>query len=63
MQTLKPISEWLKELPEPYRTQAIANCKNPNSTVISKDIALIRAFSFVYSPEGYDYWFNFLKSL
>lgn len=54
----KTILEWFDELDEPYRSQAIANTKtemlrNKDLTLIG---ALLGAFSWSESNEGFDYW-------
>lgn len=55
---------WLNQLPEPYRSQALANY-NPAffaretgglDKVGSKENALLFAFSWDNSPEEFDYW-------
>jgi len=59
----KTIKEWLYELPEPYKTQALTNSDN-NSTLESSNKynsfgeALGAAFSFSYAPEGPHFWIN-----
>lgn len=53
------IKEWLSgEFGEPYQTQALANLKpeNENIKVPSLHRALLDAFSWETSPEGFDYW-------
>lgn len=57
----KLIKEWLEELPEPYRTQALeiyhtqwSDTENPSTE--SLDQALITAFVWEMTPQGYEYW-------
>jgi hypothetical protein len=56
----KTTRQWLKDLPEPYRDQALENeNKNGNNTNEKCDSlpdALIKAFSWPESKEGYIYW-------
>lgn len=60
--TGKTAREWLEELPEPYRSQAIANAENPECELDSEDIAssLFRGLGFAFkwnkTPEGDSYW-------
>ena len=58
---MKPILEWYEELPEPIRSQAIANYdpKFCNSLrVESQSVAIARGFNWDKSPQGFDYWNN-----
>lgn len=49
--------EWLQELPEPYRSQAIKNCKRlDGDTGFSVVDALAGAFNWDDSPQGHEYW-------
>lgn len=58
----KTIEEWLNELEEPYRTQAIENTKRLAGTerlyepADNITDALMSAFIWETSPEGYEYW-------
>ena len=55
----KKISEWLKELPMPYREMALynyANGKIRDVLVNSMSSALSFAFDWRQSPEGHEYW-------
>ena len=64
---MKTCMEWLETLPEPYRSQAIENCKREdeqseygytgNRPAEDMYTALIRSFLFEETPEGEDYWF------
>lgn len=64
-QKAKVIKDWLMEMNEPYRSQALKNTKNEST--IKHDTfhsALQSAFIWSNSPEGYDYWkriFNVTK--
>ncbi len=64
---MKTIREHLNDLPEPYRTEALANNKNQSSwdKVKEDDIseALLGAFNWLDTPQGYDYWSNFYETL
>ena len=64
---MKTISEYLDELPEPFKSKAIKNYTDFQSTLkthgikephtaTSKHGALSCAFSWIKSPEGFDYW-------
>ena len=58
----KTIKEWLSELPEPYRTKAIENCKaSERVRPSSLKEALCGAFSWLDTPQGYDYWAEVYK--
>ncbi len=63
MKTEKTIREWLNELPEPYRTQALANENNDikiegtfNDLVDKQSEAVLWGFEWGVSPEGDNYW-------
>lgn len=55
---MKTIREWLEELPEPYRSQAFRNtpCINTDLYAPSLKYAIVRAFVWHKSPEGFEYW-------
>ena len=58
---MKTIKEWLEELPEPYKTQALTNMKNfalyaGEYEVTSLDKAIEWAFYWGQTPEGLSYW-------
>lgn len=61
--------EWLEDLPEPYRSQALANAKNrniryqPNEKAGSLTAALIFAFHYSMAPEGWEYWEEVVRKL
>lgn len=61
----KPIREWLNELPEPWRTQAIGNSSltSLGRSETSLQFAVLTAFSWIDSSEGFSYWFNFSETL
>lgn len=52
--------EWLQELDEPYRTQAINNCDDDwldNTTDCDTLFsAITNGFIWTDTPEGWDYW-------
>jgi len=65
---MKTIREWLEDLPEPYRGQALANAKDAGtieeSGYYSLSVALISAFDWEDSSagDGYAYWEVIAKS-
>lgn len=59
---MKPIREWLNELPEPYRSQAMENYMNASNRKVAST-ALADAFFWDQTPEGYDYWHDLYNSL
>ena len=62
---MKTIREWLEELPEPYRTQAIDNTSESDLMIEEESLAdaVIGAFSWNESPEGEIYWGDFHDTL
>ena len=54
---MKTIKQWISELPEPYRSQALKNTTKKIQIVPVKDIkdALVSAFIWSYSKQGHDY--------
>lgn len=62
---MKTIREWLEELPEPYRTQALENTAEERKQVIKKDLdsALWCAFDWIWAKEGCRYWSNLHKKI
>lgn len=61
----KTIEQWLNELESPYREQALENtAKSKLQDKHSRKLhALIDAFSWVESPQGYKYWSDLFISL
>ena len=70
---MKTIREWLEELPEPYRTQAIDNAENPECFGVLQSgcdgrlentglSALRVAFQWHRTNEGIRYWSNVAKT-
>jgi hypothetical protein len=57
---MKPILEWYKDLPEPIRSQAIANYDpnycNHDEEAYSLSKAFLDGFSWGGSNEGFIYW-------
>lgn len=55
---MKTIREYLNELLEPYRTQALANTNEMklNCYAIGLEQAVKTAFVWIESHEGHDYW-------
>ena len=66
---MKKISEWLMELPEPYRTQALHNFKEQqlaDSKWETITWALLAAFNWSKTDEdseGLEYWNDFYENL
>lgn len=61
----KTIREWLKELPEPYKTQAINNSTEERLNKVEPDLlhALVFAFNLSDAPEGTHYWRELFQDL
>ena len=56
---MKPILEWYEELPEPIRSQAIANYDPSFSEVDeieSRSEAIGEGFDWSKSPQGHNHW-------
>jgi len=56
---IKPIEDWLKELPEPYRSKALyTRIEYPLSDRLTKSLAeaLVFGFNWKSTDEGHDYW-------
>jgi hypothetical protein len=63
---MKTIKEYLEELPEPWRSQALENCDPDNmqkDRCTSQRSALMSAFIWSKSPEGKRYWNDFYRTL
>jgi len=67
---MKTISAWLKKLPDPHRTQALANLKSRDKNkVIAKtkveklSNAVQSAFIWNTTPEGHVYWENLIINI
>jgi len=65
---MKTIRELLEQLPEPYRSQAIANStanelKKVDGSIDSPRVALQTAFIWQDSREGLSYWRDFYLTL
>lgn len=64
---MKTIKQWLEELPEPYRTQALENADrcDLDKDAKSKPAALRNAFEWEETPEdqGYYYWEDLWEKL
>jgi hypothetical protein len=66
MSETKTVEQWLQELPEPYRGQALENaeaygrlhmkCSNIHQAVDG-------SFSWASSPQGQDYWLGFSNTI
>jgi len=53
----KTILEWLNELPEPYKTQAIDNLTNKTTSLFpSMEASLLAAFIWHETEQGTTYW-------
>lgn len=63
----KTIREHLNDLPEPYRTEALENeSKGANCDGIEEDTisdALMCAFLWSSTPQGFYYWSDFYETL
>lgn len=63
---MKTIKEWLSELHEPYRSQALKNMEmygvNGHETATTFRTALMAAFVWQDSPEGGDFWLEISSS-
>ena len=59
----KTIKEWFEELPEPYKTQVLTNCKIPDEIVGSKLEAIAIGFLWSDTPEGEEYWHDVFLTL
>jgi hypothetical protein len=62
---MKTIKEWLEELPEPYRSQALENTGDSDGEMEVKSLvtALECAFLWISSSQGYHYWSQLSKTL
>lgn len=70
---MKKISQWLLELPEPYKSEAIENSRNKrlwtygvdkrSASEITLSRALMNSFYWNMTPQGYDYWHDLYKEL
>lgn len=68
---MKTIEQWFKELPEPYRSQALENTLNLNqcgekilkSPAPNIKDALMCGFIWRDTQQGVDYWRNFCNTL
>jgi len=55
----KKVKDWLMELPQPYRSQALDNTNVPDGDGCeSLADAISCAFVWDRSPEGHEYWCN-----
>lgn len=57
----KTVREWLEELPEPYRSQALENIANPDCQPdpdfkCEQDTSVSAAFVWGRTPQGHHYW-------
>lgn len=63
---MKTIREWLEELPEPYRTQALENFDIEgidNILVSTLADAINKGFIWFTTPQGEPYWFNIHRKI
>ena len=60
---MKTIKELYETLPEPYRTQAINNSYNKDEMFSSLYDALLSGFLWSETPEGFDYWNDYVDSI
>lgn len=63
--TMKTIEQWLNELPEPYRSQALENTPKYMLTnqYVSMVSVLMHAFPWKFSPQGLEYWQEYFNTL
>jgi hypothetical protein len=63
---MRRIEEWFIELPTEHRDKAQTNMHNDGNTnhieVSSMSAALLYAFDWYDTEEGYDYWYNLYES-
>ena len=59
----KTVSAWLKELPEPYRSQALENVDVPDVTAPCLSDALLRGFEWSKTPQGDTYWDSLFQKI
>lgn len=61
----KTVKDWLNTLKEPYKTKALNNTfKNEYYIKVqSLNTALLKAFDWEMSLEGYEYWKDLTQSL
>lgn len=61
----KTIEQWFQELPEPYRTKALENCKSPNDNEVVETLSIAIAVGFLWqdTPEGEEYWHDVYLTL
>ena len=63
---MKKIKEWLEELPEPYRSEAIKNTQArmldhiPEAHTLGEVLDV--AFAWYNTPQGQKYWSNLRNS-
>jgi len=57
---MKPILEWYEQLPEPYRSQAIANYDGKRKEANSLERAIVHGFVWSHTPkhQGKNYWLD-----
>lgn len=66
---MRPVVEFLEELEEPYRSQALKNFEDQRTLDEDEYLdvnayeALHGAFHWGATPEGHDYWNDFSKTL
>ena len=60
----KAVIEWMEEdLPSPYKEQALENMVSPRLRYDSLKMALVSAFEWMETPQGFDYWKEVYDSL
>ena len=61
----KTVKQWLNTLKEPYKTKALNNLNKrvTNVKAINLNKALLQAFDWDMSLEGYEYWSDLASSL
>lgn len=64
---MKTVRQWLEQIEEPYRTKALTNMHKCNGNHVADlqqstiSDALMCAFSWENSNEGFIYWNNLIK--
>jgi hypothetical protein len=64
----KTVEWWLQQLPEPYRSQAFANCNDDYCDIgremcTSAEEALSIGFNWHFTPEKEDYWVTVYRAI
>ena len=61
---VKTVRKYLQELPEPYRSQALQAMPEIARDIPATSLTFaLSQFVWQFSPQGFDYWFNFRNSI